>query len=64
MIVQDHKSVEKTLTGKKWQFFLEFTITILPGPGNYPHGSPICEHELRHKLISSDLIVMVTMKDL
>ena len=27
--------------------FLEFALTMLPGPENYPHRSPTCDHDLR-----------------
>ena len=32
--------------------FLEFALTILPGPGNYPHRSPICKHDLSQTIMA------------
>ena len=35
------------MTGRNGSFVLEFTVNIIPGPGNYPHRSPIYELDLR-----------------
>ena len=45
--------------------FLEFALTMIRGPGNYPHRSPICDHDLRLKsLLRHEMITQLSLQSL